>query len=1828
MIVKFRTLARWTGAVLVSALMMAPAAHAQGQGQVQAQPIPAFRYLVEPDTDFYGDDLGPLFDTKLADCVRACTAQAACQAFTFNSRSNACFPKSGVQRRTEFQGALSAVKAQTPVAVRKLGAERAATLGFLGDADIAAARLQARDLGLTHPTGTVDLQTALSGIQAAASQGQADRAARWTGVAVVLSDRADLWAEYANRLLALQSDDQGTLNANRRRALQASVNAYLRAGDDGTEVSALEIMARALEQSDRGKEMVPALRLATSIQPRSDLEAMLEDAIGKYGFHIVETEVESDSASPRICVQFTDPLVKAGVDYETFVRLPSPSLVVEADGNQLCVDGVDHGERYRITFRKGLPAADGEVLNKDVEITQYVRDRGPSLQFSGQAYLLPKSAGAALPIQTVNVDTVDLTLSRVSDRSLIRAMQEDFFARPMNPWQVDQFNDQIGETVWTGTGEVQNTLNRDMTTRLPLGEALKDQPAGIYVLDAHLPGQDGYDDPRATQWFVLSDLGIATAAGTDGLNVSVRSLADAGAKAGVELTLIGAANGVLGTAVTDDNGVATFAPGLMRGTAGAAPALLLARADDDMGFLALTGPAFDLSDRGVEGRAPAGPVDVFMTTDRGAYRAGETIHATVLARDPEAAAIEDLPLTAILSRPDGMEYLRTVSDGGHAGGHVFSLATGPGVPRGTWRLDIKSDPDGAALASQTVLVEDFQPEKIDFDLSLPDAPVRVGDTPPLSIDARFLFGAPGADLSVSGNVRLSGATSVDGWPGFVFGRYDANMSPQSDYFGGDRTDAQGQAVVDLDIPMPDVDGVPLELTATVQLADGSARPVERQITVPVRPATPVIGIKPMFEEVAAEGSDAAFQVIALDPTLQPMGMDVKWTLNRVETRYQWYQLYGNWNWEPITRRTRIATGTATLGADPLTLSHAVDWGEYELIVERTGGDYVSAAYDFSAGWYGGADSADSPDRLEVSLDQPSYAIDDTARFRIVAPEAGIALVEVMSDRLISRQVVSVDPGESMVPLQITGDWGTGAYVTATYLRPVDGASDGHTPIRALGIAHAAVDPGAKQLQVTIDAPDTTTPRQVQDVTVKVAGAAEEEVWLTVASVDLGILNMTGFKSPDPSHYYFGQRRLGMELRDVYGRLIDPTNGAMGTVRSGGDGGGFSLNSPPPTEDLMSVFSGPVQVGADGTAQVPVTLPAFNGTVHVMAVAWSKTGVGQADKDMIIRDPVVVAATVPQFLAPGDTSRIRIALTNTDAPAGQMELAVVQTGTGLSLGASPGRFELAKGAKAVFTVPVSATAVGDPELDIALTLPDGRILNQTLRMPVRANDPEVAETRRFALGKGNSFLFSQDVFAGLRPGTGRTLLSAGPLAKFDVPGLLSALDRYPYGCTEQVTSQAMPLLYLSAVAQQMGLGDGPAVAKRIDESIQRILTRQASSGGFGLWRAESGDFWLDTYVTDFLSQAKAQGYDVPGIAFRLAMDNLRNRIAYAPDFDSGGEDIAYALYVLAREGAASMSDLRYYADVKAQAFSTPMSAAQLGAALAAYGDQTRADAMFAEAARMIVDARPEPAGPVFRADFGTQLRDNAAVLTYAAAAGSTAVDTARLSDRIAQLVTARDADLSTQEATWTLLAAHELVTDPAVSGLTVDGQPVTGPFVEMLRNDEAAGERNITATGNSATDITLTTFGIPETPPAAGGYGYGIERAYYTMEGEKLDGNAFAVGDRFVTVITVNPFEDGGARLMINDPLPAGVEIDNPSLLRSGDIGALDWLQPSETEHAEFRSDRFLAAVNQNETDPITLAYVARAVSAGDYRRPAASVADMYRPRFRAHTDTTRVTVAE
>ncbi|MEY4870710.1 MAG: hypothetical protein RLZZ563_40, partial [Pseudomonadota bacterium] len=962
--------------------------------------IPAKRFVLSQDIDLPGGDVASAFDTTLDACERACLANSSCDSFTFNTLNGSCFLKSGPEAGVPYAGAFSGFVLAAEDGAEARAKARRAELAFVQDWEIEGIVQQAANLANDHLTNDWTAPDLMAAAADAEMQGDFDSASRYVGAAINLTDAAGDWAEYARLLLAAGEVEGPDQRSYRDRAYFATVNGYLRSESAPQQHSILVIMAEALEKTDRGRDTVQALRLAQSLQTRDDTAAYLADATGKYGFRIVENRVESDSARPRLCATFSEDLVTSGVDYASFVQLDEPGLTVTAQYRDICVEGVVHGQRATVTFREGLPAADGQTLAASVDITSYIRDRNPGVRFPGRAYVLPKSGTASLPIETVNTEALDLTLYRVTDRNLIRAFQNGYLSAPMADWQEYDFSAQTGTEVWTGSATVGMEVNRDITTRLPMDEALQGQPAGVYALKAAVPGVDPYETPAGWQWFTVSDLGLTTLSGVDGLHVFVRSLGSADAKEGISIDLLSNANEVLGSVTTDAMGYARFDAGLTRGMGGAAPALVVARdGDADLSFLSLTDPEFDLSDRGVEGREAAPPVDVFLTTDRGAYRAGETVYATALARDSTSTAIEGLPLTAVVKRPDGVEYARmAVNDWG--GGYVFSQAIPASAPRGVWRLELLADLDAPALTDTTFLVEDFLPERIDFDLALADDVIRLGDTPSLTVDARYLFGAPGADLAIEGETLLRAASVVAGWEGYSFGRHDEPFGAVMQGFDPARTDAAGQATVPLILPEVTDPARPLEARIAVRVAEGSGRPVERTITKLLTPSAAMIGIKPMFDGVVAENTEARFTLAGVGPDNGAAAMDLRWTLTRIETTYQWYQSFGNWMWEPVTRRERVAEGEVSV-TGPTEIAAPVKWGEYELLVERSDGSVAASSVAFSAGWFAAADAAATPDTLELSLDKAAYAAGDTATLRIVPRFAGTALVTVLSNRLVS-----------------------------------------------------------------------------------------------------------------------------------------------------------------------------------------------------------------------------------------------------------------------------------------------------------------------------------------------------------------------------------------------------------------------------------------------------------------------------------------------------------------------------------------------------------------------------------------------------------------------------------------------------------------------------------------------------------------------------------------------------------------------------------------------------------------------------------------------------------
>ena len=1680
-------------------------------------------------------------------------------------------------------------------------------------------------------------------------------AARNYAMAVVGErDHARAWIGLARALLAIPADPA---KGNERYDLPVNASgsayiAYERAKDAATRAEALVVLSQALQRRSYWRPAIEALKTSLTLVDDSAAREALDKLSAEHGFRMTDYRTDSEAERPRLCAQFSEPLARGQVDFSKFVTVDGKDPeAVSPEGKELCIEGLAHGRRYEIQIRSGLPSAVGESLRKTAELAIYVADRKPSVRFTGRAYVLPSRGQQGIPVVSVNAEAVAVEIYRIGDRNLVGAIEQDELQRQLSSWDVETLKSRSGELVYEGTLAVKSRLNEEVTTAFPLTDALAQIRPGAYAMIARPAGQPGNDGGSlATQWFVVSDLGLTALSGDDGVHAFVRSLASAAPVAGASVRLVARNNEVLATATTDAKGYARFDGGLARGEGGLQPAILVAERDGgEYAFLDLTAAAFDLSDRGVKGREAPGAIDGYLWTERGVYRPGEDVHFAALLRD-SAGTASLVPTTLTVTRPDGVEHRSLGLPDQGLGGRALSMPLSAGAMTGTWRASLSTGAKDEPIARVSFLVEDFVPERIDMTLEAVTRQLRPEETGTIKAVGRYLYGPPAAGLALEGDIIVKAATrDLEDYPGYRFGLADETITPVRQPIEGlPATDAQGRAEISVALPPIPRTARPLEADVLLRLRESGGRTIERTLTLPVATAGPRIGVKPLFD-IGKLGEDRAaeFDIVQLDPSGEPQAVSgLEWQLSRLDTSWQWYSRDGSWSYEAVTVASRVSSGTiAVTDGKPARLSVPVAYGRYRLEVASAAPDGPETSVVFNAGWVVGEETADSPEALDVALDKASYTAGETAKLRIATKHAGKVLVAVLGSAMHWMQETDLAKGGSEIAVPVTADLGPGAYVAAIHYRAMDEGAR-RMPARAIGVQWLSMDRAPRTLEVAIEAPDKVRSGMALEVPLTIGGlAAGEEARVTVAAVDVGILNMTRYKSPAPEVWFDAQRRLGVEIRDFYGRLIDGMRAERGALRSGGDGDeGMTAEGAPPVEQTVALFSGITRVGADGKARVSFEMPDFNGSVRLMAVAWSAGKIGHADREVIVRDRIAVTVSGPRFLTLGDEARLELSLHNVEGPAALYEASltdVAVTGTGKPLASRA--IQLDAGVRRTETMVLEPASVGAQTLSLAIKGPDGILITRQLTYDVKPPAGDIRRTTVARLaGGGGRMTLTADLAQDLIAQRTRINLSVGPMARLDVPGLLSQLDRYPYGCAEQTVSRALPLLYSNLVASRIGLGTDQELEARVEKAIDRVMEMQDGSGAFGAWGPTSEDIWLTSYVTDFLTRAKETGYRVRADRLDLALDRLANFISYAQDFDKGGEDRAYALYVLARNGRAPAGELRYYADTRLDRFSTPLAKAQIGAALAMIGDKTRAE----RALHTAIEGLDAKTLDIARADYGSAIRDGAALVTLAAETGIARGEAPRLVDVVAKAYQGRT-HTSTQEQAWLLLAAKALGDDAAALRLRIAGKPVEGPQIRALSVAELeAGGVEIVNEGETETDVVVSIVGAAMTsePPVA--KGFTIARSYYTLDGKPVELASAAGGqsrirqnDRMVAVLRIESSEAGG-RVLLVDRLPSGVEIENPRVGGPGGIKRLGSRSSTlKPEHTEFRDDRFVAAFNlfgseaqggqEGAAAPArtaTVAYVVRAVTPGTFVHPAATVEDMYRPERHARSAAGRLTI--
>lgn len=1525
--------------------------------------------------------------------------------------------------------------------------------------------------------------------------------------------------------------------------------------------------------------------------------------------------------------------------------------------------------RYVVKVAAGLPARSDARLDAEARLSLRTAAVSPAYYFASRGMVLPAKQNGGLPVVTVNVPEVDIQFLRVRPDQLPRFLdrvisqarapkpapgddtdeegeEEDYENRRLSlrgavgNWDLDSLHG-LTDSVYAGRFVTEQQPNRRSVTFIPVEDIKPLQEPGVYIAVMSQPNRFRHD--YQVSYFYVSDLGLHLRLFDKGADAVVSSLTDGKGRRNVEIQWLDAAGKVLARGETDGDGRASFAerPKDAR--------VVVARHGQQLSLIATREPALDLSEFDIAG-LPGRAVRLFPWSGRNLYRPGERFELSVLARDADGRPVPPQPVQAILKRPDGKSQF-TASwqpEAGSGGYYRRAIELPTDAPTGAWVLELRADPaDKLPTNSYRFNVEEFLPERMKLELT-PSHPSLDAKQPfALAVQGSYLYGAPAAGNRLLGIVQYERHKNplAQQLPGFEFGDANEDSARSRAELDESALDEAGKGHLDIDLAPVAERQSPFTVRATLSLLESGGRPVIRSVERTYWPAPLMVGVRPLFQgDYAREGSQAPFEVIRADRSGKLHGASLPARLFRENRDYYWrFDDQRGWHSGFTETDELVATRSVSVPAGGRgKLEVPVKYGRYRLEIAdpETG---KTLKYRFYAGWSARNDEDQGirPDRVALKLDKPAYRDGDTAKLTITPPHGGQALISVEADQTLWTQRIAMPDGGTTIDIPLDKAWRRhDLYVSVMVLRP-GSAGERVTPARALGLVHLPLERGERKLAVSLDAPKKMLPETPLKVKVKVPAAKGQQALLTLSAVDVGILNITRFATPDPHGHFFGKQRYGADQYDVYGRLIEKMAGRKGKLKFGGDAAPKPTTSLPKKVKLIDLFSGPVSLDAQGEAEVTLPVPDFNGSLRLMAVVATPEQFGSAEAEVQVAAPLVAELATPRFLTVGDSAVIALDLHNLSGAAQTFKVEV-SSPDGLRIQNASSTVTLPDQRRQTLRFPVEAgSAFGLAGVQVNVS--GGPIkLSRQFTLQVQAPTPRQQISRRFTIAPGETLNIKDADTGGFLRASVEAHLTLSDQPPIDVRSAIRGLLVYPYGCTEQTTSTAYPHVFVDEdSARRFGLKpfSREQRAAMLEKAIARLGAMQAPSGGFSLWgNVSEYEYWLSAYVTHFLLDAREQGFNVPAQMQQKATDFLLRALQEGvsglptgkPSYNADAiwQDrryagsgrfgvLAYGAYVLARESKAPLATLRQLYELRAQAHSG-LALVQLGIALKLMGDDARATTAIAEGI-----AKPRDGGPWW-GDYGSPLRD--AALSYTLlqrhkinAAGS------------ASLVALTAAELekntwtSTQEKLALFLIGRELGSRDQGAAWTAEvgnGKPasVSGPGSQIRPLDAAAlaGGLAIRNTHRDKLFVELAIGGHPAKMPAARSDAIALVRTLHAGDGTPIGARPLKVGESVLVRVQVRPKVHIGNGLVV-DHIPAGLEIENLNIAQGEAMGTVSiaGIDPAAAmadrriQHVEFRDDRFVAAVRvQGE---INLFYRARVVTPGKFVVPPVYAEDMYRP---------------
>lgn len=1538
---------------------------------------------------------------------------------------------------------------------------------------------------------------------------------------------------------------------------------------------------------------------------------------------------------------------------------PRKSYTVTSTANSVRLEGsFSPGSVLDLTIKKGLPGLYGGQLEDEYSQEVVMADLSPQLEFTdANGQYLMRGGEENVKVRAVNVRRANVKVYEVFANNLLfylynkggsyfydnccgvsngfRMVSEevdddyyddDYYYDDYYYYGADVGN--YGRLLHSDSvilGDQENKLN-EFTVNV--GQHFDQRFGGIYVVEVRDERDYWRKDVKVIS---VSDLGMIVKRSSDGLMVFVNSIRTAQPVEGVSISLISTNNQALVTATTDAKGVATF-ENLKEKTKGFTPRMVTAVKGEEFNFVDFADSKVGLSRYDVGGKREfSDSYETFIYADRNLFRPGETAHFNTIVRDKQIGTVSDLPVIMKVINPRGRVFSEVRKTLGKQGDAEYTLDLPNYASTGDYTLEVYSG-NRDLLGTYAFSVEEFVPDKIRVEAEqVGDKTLALGEDLNIDIFAEYLFGAPCSEHAYEVDVNLNHAPyRSKKYPKFSF----APRKVDNDYLSNDlesgKLDVAGKDKFKWTAPGSIEAAGIVRGRAFVSVFDATGRTVTRTVPFNMYPNDYYIGVSNGAYYVST-GSPVPVNVVAVSPEDKPLSN----FRGQVEViRYEWRTVLKknrNGEYRYQSERKEIVEESKSLNINGVTTFNYTPKrsGRHEIRFRKNGADRYNARTFYAYGYSSTTNSSfavDREGRIEIVPDKDKYAPGETAKLLFKAPFSGRMLVTVEREKVLEHQYVVVENNSAELELPITGDHLPNVFVSATLIRP-HGPNPGSPFFVGHGFQPLMVEASDNRLPVEIVAPERIKPRRTQDIIVKTAPG--ENVHVTLAVVDEGILQIKNYKTPDPYAFMYAKRKLSVSSYDLYEQLLEEVL-SMNSSVAGGDEMESGKRINPITAQrfkLLSFWSGTRRAGSSGEVRVKVPIPQFNGAARLMAVAYSDQRFGSSDKMLTITDDVVVMPAVPRFLSPQDSVVLPVSLLNTTTKSGKVSVKVKTEGPiSVSSGESQSVSIDGKGnANVKFGLKVK-NEVGKGKITISTSGLDQ--VKEEIEIAVRPTSPLVVESGVGTIKAGDNK--TVNLPGGFLAGTQKTSLSIAKFPALQFADKLNSLVRYPHGCVEQTTSKLFPQLYFeelaAAVAPDMYVNGNPVYF--VKEGIRKLQSMQLGDGSLSYWPGGNySSWWGSVYAAHFLVEAKKAGYEVQENVLRRLLNYLSREAAEKQTYQyrryvnnsatvevKARKEILYSLYVLALADRADLSLMNYYR-ARPHLLTTD-SRYLLAGSFGQENDWNGFNELLPEA--FVAEVPERESG----SSFDSPVRANAIMLSVLADVDP---DNKQIPTLIKYLSSKQRRVYSTQDKSWTFLALGKAAKKNAQSNVQVN-ITAAGKSIGSYQNQPwsfsskalATNKVQLQASGTGQVYYFWSIEGVKKGGDAAieeVDENIRIRRRYFTREGSQISNNRVRQGDLIVCEIELGSGIRGVENLAISDLIPAGFEIDNPRL---GTSTSLNWMKTNMyPQYVDVRDDRLLlfTSIGANETRKYH--YLLRAVNAGVFKAAPIGAEAMYDPDYRS-----------